>query len=94
MLQEIQGKQPSDDWVNFKESITAAHGWRLDPPRQDAKDRFTAMVVMVDDVINEGLKRDDQIPLQANFKDDARATLALWRSITGPAGKAAGGGGA
>ena len=94
VLQELQANQPLDDWVNFRESIAAAHSWRLDPPRKDAQDRFSAIVILVDDLIAEGLKRDDPVPLQVNFKDDTRAILALWRSITGPTGKAAGGRGA
>jgi len=82
-LQELQESTNHDDWVSFREGVKAAHGWRLDPPGHGAKDRYQAMTTIVSDLITEGLKRGE-IKTEESFDADAKASVGLWRSITGP----------
>jgi hypothetical protein len=89
LMQESQQSHSRNEWFSFKDGVVAAHGWRLQP-QPDAQIRYNAMLAVTDQLIVEGLSRDE-IAMQGNFGDEARLSLALWRTITGPRGEAAGG---
>ena len=73
-----------DDWVNFRDGIVAAHGWRLEP-RPGAQERYDAMVAEIDRVISEGLSQNQVAPsIRERFGEEARASLRRWRRLTGP----------
>jgi hypothetical protein len=90
LLLELQQSQNHEDWVNFREGVTSAHNWRLNP-REGAQVRYDQMVAVVDDLITAGLKQEDPMRMQTSFAEEARKSLALWRQVTGPKEMVAGG---
>jgi len=79
----------AQDSVIFRETVVAAHGWRLQP-RLEAQERYNAIVASVDGVIAQGL--EGHIQTSPGFADEAKASLRRWRMLTGPKEIAAGGG--